>query len=60
MGSRAAQKMTLLLIWLALSVVLAACVCRVLVLSGPGNPEKVIYTGYSEGFSQGWRSLRTN
>jgi hypothetical protein len=52
--------MTLLLIWLAFSVVVAACVCRVLVLSGPGNPEKVIYTGYSEGFSQGWRSLRTN
>jgi hypothetical protein len=27
--------MTLVLIWLALSVVLAACVCRLLALSGP-------------------------
>ena len=44
--------MTLLLIWLALSVVLGAFVCRVLALSGPGNPEKVIYTGYSESFSE--------
>ena len=44
--------MTLLLIWLALSVVLGACVGRVLALSGPGNPEKVIYTGYSESFSE--------
>ena len=52
--------MTLLLIWLALSFVVAACVCRVLALSGPGNPEKVIYTGYSEGFSQDWRSLGAN
>jgi hypothetical protein len=52
--------MTLLLIWLALSFVVAACVCRVLALSGPGNPEKVIYTGYSEGVSQDWRSLRAN
>jgi hypothetical protein len=43
--------MTLVLIWLALSVVLGACVCRLLALSGPGNPEKVIYTGYSESFS---------
>jgi hypothetical protein len=43
--------MMLVLIWLALSVVLGACVCRVLALSGPGNPEKVIYTGYSESFS---------
>jgi hypothetical protein len=24
------------------------------------HPEKVIYTGYSESFSQDWRSLRTN
>ena len=32
--------MTLVLIWLALSVVLGACVCRLLALSGPGNPEK--------------------
>ena len=48
--------MTPLLIWLALSVVVAVCVCRVLALSGPGSPEKVIYTGYSEGFSQSWRS----
>jgi len=45
--------MTLLLIWLALSVLVAACVCRMLALSGPGNPEKVIYTGYSESFSEG-------
>jgi hypothetical protein len=44
--------MTLVLIWLALSIVVAACVCRVLALSGPGSPEKVIYTGYSESFSQ--------
>jgi hypothetical protein len=43
--------MMLVLIWLALSVVLGAGVCRVLALSGPGNPEKVIYTGYSESFS---------
>jgi hypothetical protein len=42
--------MTLVLIWLALSVVLGACVCRLLALSGPGNPERVIYTGYSESF----------
>jgi hypothetical protein len=27
--------MTLVLIWLALSVVLGACVCRLLALSGP-------------------------
>jgi hypothetical protein len=52
--------MTLILIWLALSVVVGACVCRVLALSGPSNPEKVIYTGYSEGFSQGWRNLRAS
>ena len=44
--------MTLVLIWLALSVVLGACVCRLLALSGPGNPEKVVYTGYSESFSE--------
>jgi hypothetical protein len=55
-----ATQMTLLLVWLALSIVVAACVCRVLALSGPGNPEKVIHTGYSESFSQGWRSLRAN
>jgi hypothetical protein len=52
--------MTLFLVWLALSIVVAACVCRVFALSGPGNPEKVIHTGYSESFSQGWRSLRAN
>ena len=52
--------MTLLVIWLALSVVVAVCACRVFALSGPGNPERVIYTGYSESFSQGWRSLRAN
>ena len=45
-------EMTLILIWLALSVVLGACVCRLLALSGPDNPEKVIYTGYSESFSR--------
>jgi hypothetical protein len=44
--------MTLVLIWLALSVVLGACVCRLLALSDPGNPEAVIYTGYSESFSK--------
>jgi hypothetical protein len=38
--------MTLVLIWLTLSVVIGACVCRLLTLAGPGNPEKVIYTGY--------------
>jgi len=42
--------MTLVLIWLTLSVVIGACVCRLLTLAGPGNPEKVIYTGYLEGF----------
>jgi hypothetical protein len=42
--------MTIVLIWLALSFVLAACVCRLLALSGPGNPEK--HTGYWESFSQ--------
>jgi hypothetical protein len=52
--------MTLILIWLALSVVVGACVCRVFALSGPGSPEKVIYTGYSESFSQDWRNLHTN
>jgi hypothetical protein len=45
-------EMTLILIWLALSFIIAACVCRLLALSGPDNPEKVIYTGYSEGFSR--------
>jgi len=45
--------MTLILIWLALSFVIGACVCRLLAFSGPGNPEKVIYTGYSESFSEG-------
>jgi hypothetical protein len=44
--------MTLVLIWLVLSVVLGACVCRLLALSGPGNPERVIYTGCSESFSK--------
>ena len=52
--------MTLILIWLALGVVVGACVCRVFALSGPSNPEKVIYTGYSEGFSRRWHSLRAN
>jgi hypothetical protein len=42
-----------ILIWLALSFVIAACVCRLLALSGPGSPEKVIHTGYSESFSHG-------
>jgi hypothetical protein len=50
--------MTLILIWLALGVVVGAGVCRVFALSGPSNPEKVIYTGYSESFSQDWRNLR--
>jgi len=40
--------MTLLLVWLALSVVVAACVCRGLALSSPDNPENVITSGYSE------------
>jgi hypothetical protein len=44
--------MTLVLIWLTLSVVIGACVCRLLTLAGPGNPEKVIYTGYLESFSE--------
>jgi hypothetical protein len=44
--------MALALIWLALSVVVGACVCRLLALSGPGNPEKVMHTGYSESFSE--------
>jgi hypothetical protein len=44
--------MTLVLIWLALSFVIGACVCRLLTLAGPGSPEKVIYTGYWEGFSK--------
>ena len=47
--------MTLILIWLALSVVLGACVCRLLALSGPDNPEKVIHTGYSESFAENWQ-----
>jgi hypothetical protein len=50
----------ILLIWLVLSVVVAAGVCRVLAISGPGNPEKVIHTGYSESFSEGRGSLRAN
>jgi hypothetical protein len=44
--------MTLGLIWLALSVIVGASVCRLLALSGPGNPERVIHTGYSESFSE--------
>jgi hypothetical protein len=44
--------MTLILIWLALSFVIAACACRLLALSGPDNAEKFIYTGYSESFSR--------
>jgi hypothetical protein len=44
--------MTLVLIWLALSVVVGACICRLLALPGPGNPERVIHTGYSESFSE--------
>ena len=50
--------MTLLLIWFALNVVVATCVCRVFALCGPGNPEKVTQAGYSESFSKGRRSLR--
>jgi hypothetical protein len=42
--------MTLVLIWLTLSVVIGACVCPLLTLAGPGNPEKVIYTGYLGSF----------
>ena len=50
--------MTLVLIWLTLSVVIGACVCRLLTLAGPGNPEKVIYTVIWEAFSRiGSRSL---
>jgi hypothetical protein len=49
--------MTLVLIWLALSVVVAACVCRALALSGPGNPETAIY---SESFSRDRGSLQTH
>jgi len=45
--------MTLFLVWLALSVVVAACVCRVLALSDPGSPERGIY-------SEGRGSLRAN
>jgi len=45
--------MTLILIWLALSFVIGACLCRLLALLGPGNPERVIHTGYSESFSHG-------
>ena len=52
--------MTLILIWLALSFVIGACVCRLLAFSGPDNPEKVIYTGYSESFSRDHGSLRTD
>jgi len=44
--------MTLGLIWLALSVIVGASVCRLLALSGPGNPERVIHTVYSESFSE--------
>jgi hypothetical protein len=44
--------MTLVLIWLTLSFVIGACVCRLLTLAGPGNPERVIYTGYLESFSE--------
>ncbi len=47
--------MTLVLIWLALSVVLGACVCRLLTLSGPDSPEKVVHTKYSESFSENWQ-----
>ena len=46
-------KMTLILIWFALSVVLGACVCRVLTLSGPGNPEKLSILDTQESFSDG-------
>jgi uncharacterized protein len=44
--------MTLILIWLALSVIVGALVCRLLALSGPDNPEKVTHTGYWESFSE--------
>jgi hypothetical protein len=40
--------MALVLIGLASSVVLVACVCRLFALSGPDNPEKAIRTEYSE------------
>ena len=56
-GQQGGPKMTLLLIWLASSVVVTACVCRVVVRSGPGNSEKA---DIRKGFSQGWRSLRTD
>jgi hypothetical protein len=49
-GEGRPKMMTLVLIWLTLSVVIGACVCRLLTLAGPGNPEKVIYTGYLESF----------
>jgi hypothetical protein len=52
--------MTLVLIWLALSVIVGASVCRLLALSGPGNPEKVIHTGYSESFSENRQYLPNN
>ena len=48
--------MTLILIWFALSVVLGACVCRLLTLSGPGNPEKLSILDTQESFSDGHAS----
>jgi hypothetical protein len=53
--------MTVVLIWLALSFVVAACVCRLFALSGPDSPEKVIHTGIRKVFpSQGHSSLPAN
>jgi hypothetical protein len=36
-------------------LVLGACVCRLLALSGPDSPEKVVRTEYSERFSENWQ-----
>ena len=47
----------LVLIWLASSVVLVACVCRLFALSGPDNPEKAFHTGYSEISTENWHLL---
>jgi hypothetical protein len=44
----------LVLIWLASSVVLVACVCRLFARSGPDDPEKAIHTGYSEISAENW------
>jgi hypothetical protein len=47
--------MTLVLIWLALSFVLVACVCRLFALSGPDNPENAIHTGYLDISADKWQ-----